>query len=160
MAQPVDHAATLSAAVVRGNDRPFPLFTLLLWGQGLYYLITGLWPLLSIETFLLVTGPKTDHLQSPNPTPVDHWLVMTVAVLIVAVAVTLLVAAWRRRNPPEAAVLAIGSALALTAIDVVYVSRGVIQPIYLVDAAGEVVFLFAWMVALFREPRAPGAGSR
>lgn len=160
MAQTVEPAAVLSAAGVRGHQRPFTLFTLLLWGQGLYYLITGLWPLLSIETFLLVTGPKTDHLQSPNPTPADHWLVMTVAVLIVAVALTLLVAAWRRRNPLEAAVLAIGSALALTAIDAVYVSRGVIQPIYLVDAAGEVGFLLAWVVALVREPRATGAGPR
>src|SRR5438105_15757622 len=95
------------------------LVTALLWVQGLYYLATGVWPLVSIETFQMVTGPKTDHL--PTGREGDHWLVMTVAVLIVSVAVSLLVAAWRRRNPPEVAVLAIASALALTGIDVVYV---------------------------------------
>src|SRR5437588_7064962 len=75
---------------------PSTLFPALLWVQGLYYLVTGAWPLVSIETFQMVTGPKT-----------DHWLVVTVGVLITAIAVALLVAAWRRRNPPEIAVLAI-----------------------------------------------------
>src|SRR5947199_4592463 len=92
-------------------------FTALLWVQGLYYLVTGVWPLVSVETFQMVTGPKTDHLQSPNPTQADHWLLMTVGVLITSVALTLLVAAWRHSNPAEAAVLAMTSALALTAID-------------------------------------------
>jgi len=69
------------------------LFTLLLWIQGLYYLVTGVLPLVSIETFQMVTGRKTDHLVTGRES--DHWLVMTVAVLIVAVAITLLVAAWR-----------------------------------------------------------------
>src|SRR5947209_20610107 len=34
----------------------------LLWLQGAYYLATGGWPLISIETFQAVTGKKTDHL--------------------------------------------------------------------------------------------------
>src|SRR2546429_388369 len=93
------------------------LFTVLLWAQGLYYLATGVWPLVSIETFQMVTGPKTDNL--PTGREGDHWLVMTVAVLIVSVAVTLLVAAWRRRNPPEVAVLGLAATVALTAIDVI-----------------------------------------
>jgi len=37
-------------------------FTYLCLIQGVYYLLTGLWPLVSIETFQMVTGPKTDHL--------------------------------------------------------------------------------------------------
>jgi hypothetical protein len=132
--------------------RPFTLFTLLLWVQGLYYLLTGVWPLASIETFQMVTGPKTDHLQSPSLTEADHWLVMTVGVLITSVALTLLVAAWRRSNPAEAAVLAITCAVALTAIDVIYVLRDVISRIYLVDAAVEVVLILVWLVALTHEP--------
>ena len=28
--------------------------------QGIFYFLTGIWPLLSMETFLKVTGPKTD----------------------------------------------------------------------------------------------------
>src|SRR4051794_19239540 len=77
--------------------RPFGLFTALLWLQGVYYLVTGVWPLVSIETFQMVTGRKTDHLETGREA--DHWLVMTVGVLITAVALTLLLAAWRRKNP-------------------------------------------------------------
>jgi hypothetical protein len=120
----------------------------LLWLQGLYYLLTGVWPLVSIETFLMVTGPKTDHLQSPNPTPADHWLVMTAGVLITSLGACLLTAAWRRSGTPEVAVLAVGAAAGLTAIDVIYVYRQVIEPVYLVDAAAEILLIAAWGLAL------------
>jgi hypothetical protein len=131
-------------------------FTGLLWVQGLYYLVTGVWPLLSMETFQLVTGPKTDHLVTGREG--DHWLVMTVGVLIVAIAVTLLVAAWRQQNPPEAAVLAIASALGLTGIDVIYVVRQVIAPIYLADAVAEIILLMAWIGVGVRSWRARRIG--
>jgi NADH:ubiquinone oxidoreductase subunit K len=124
------------------------LFRGLLWAQGLFYLATGVWPLVSIDTFQAVTGPKTDHLVTGRES--DHWLVMTVGALVAAVGLALLVAAWRGRNPIEMAVLAIGCAAGLTAIDVVYVSRQVIPPIYLADAAVEVVLILGWVVALAR----------
>jgi hypothetical protein len=73
---------------------------------------------------------------------------MTVAVLIVAIALALLVAAWLRRLSPEVVTLAIASAVALTGIDVIYVMRGVIAPIYLADAVAEVVLVVSWCVAL------------
>jgi cation transport ATPase len=47
--------------------------------QGVYYLITGIWPLLSMQSFEKISGPKT-----------DVWLVKTLALLIVAVGCTLL----------------------------------------------------------------------
>ncbi len=122
------------------------LFHALLWVQGLYYLATGIWPLVSIRTFQMVTGEKTDHLITGREG--DHWLVMTVAVLIIAIAVALLAAAWRRHKPPEMALLAIAAAVGLTAIDVVYVGRQVIAPIYLADAVAEVVLIIAWACAL------------
>lgn len=134
-------ATTIAAPSTKGSSgvRSSLLFTVLLWGQGLYYLVTGVWPLVSIETFQMVTGEKT-----------DHWLVMTVGVLIVAVAVTLLVTAWRGHNPVEVAILAIASAVGLTTIDIVYVLRRVIFPIYLADAGAEVLLIIAWVVALAR----------
>lgn len=125
-----------------------PWVTGLLWTQGVYYLATGLWPLLSIETFQQVTGPKTDHLQARAPTEADHWLVMTVAVLVVAVAASLLTAALRRNGAAETVVLAACAAVGLTAIDAVYVSREVIAPIYLADAAVEVAFLLGWALGI------------
>jgi hypothetical protein len=125
----------------------------LLWLQGLYYLATGIWPLVSIETFLIVTGPKNDQLQSPHPTEADHWLVMTAGVLICAVALALLTAAWRRSASAEAVVLALGAAAGLTAIDIIYVARQVILPVYLLDAGAEVVLILAWVLALWMSSR-------
>jgi CHASE2 domain-containing sensor protein len=126
--------------------------TALLWVQGAYYLVTGVWPLVSIETFQMVTGPKTDHLVTGREA--DHWLVMTVGVLVTAIGFTLLVAAWRRRCPVEVALLAVASAAGLTGIDVLYVARQVIPPVYLVDAAAEVVLIVAWVLLLIRQLQA------
>ncbi len=118
----------------------------LLWVQGLYYFVTGVWPLVSIETFQMVTGRKTDHLVTGREA--DHWLVMTVGVLITCIALALLIAAWRRHCSPEVAILAVTSALGLTCIDVIYVARQVILPIYLADAALEVLIIAAWTFLL------------
>jgi hypothetical protein len=79
---------------------------------------------------------------------------MTVGVLITATGVALLAAAWRRRNPPEVAVLAVASAVGLVGIDVIYVARQVIAPIYLADAAAEAVLIAAWVFVSVRELQA------
>src|SRR5437764_9692822 len=83
----------------------------LLWVQGIYYALTGLWPLISIETFQRVTGRKTDHLVTGDEG--DHWLVLTVAVLVTAIGLGLLVGAWRKRYSAEIAVIAVASAVGL-----------------------------------------------
>ncbi len=143
-------------SIVSGNQAASSTpATALLWGQGLFYLATGVWPLVSIKTFQMVTGPKTDHLVTGREA--DHWLVKTVVVLITATAAALLVAAWRRRNSPEVATLAVASALGLTAIDVTYVARRVLPPVYLVDAAAEVGLLGTWAFVAAREFQADGA---
>ncbi len=111
--------------------------TAVLWVQGLYYLATGVWPLVSMDTFLMVTGPKT-----------DLWLVDTVAVLVGVIGLVLLLAAARRHATAEVALLAIGSALALTGVDVIFTSLGVIPRVYLLDAAAEVVLIAWWLLAL------------
>jgi hypothetical protein len=133
------------------TNRARSAFAVLCAVQGLYCLITGAWPLVSIETFQAVTGRKTDHLVTGREG--DHWLVNTVGVLVIANALVLLFAAWRNRPSPEVALLAIGSAVGLTAIDVTYVVRGVIPPIYLADAGLEVAYLIAWAWVLARTRR-------
>lgn len=136
-----------AAARRRASDDALagPLIRGLLWLQGSYYLLTGVWPLVSIRTFQLVTGPKTDHL--PTGREADHWLVMTAGVLITSIALPLVVCAWRGRALVEVIILAMAAACGLTCIDVIYVSRGVIEPVYLVDAAVQIPLIAAWMAA-------------
>jgi hypothetical protein len=42
--------------------------------------------------------------------------------------------------------LAIGSALSLAAVDVVFFARGRISPVYLLDAAAELVLAAGWIL--------------
>ena len=100
--------------------------------QGLYYLVTGVWPLVSMRSFERISGPKR-----------DHWLVKTVGVLIAVVAAVLLLAAARADRTPELRLLAAGTAAALAGVDTVYAGKGVIWRIYLADAAVEIRILTA-----------------
>jgi hypothetical protein len=105
----------------------------LAWAQGIYFLVTGIWPVVSPGTFQWVTGPK-----------VDVWLVKTVGLLIAVIAVALLLAARRKRVPPEIRFLAWGSAAALAAVDVVYALADRIWDIYLLDAMAEAGIIALW----------------
>jgi hypothetical protein len=93
--------------------------------QGTYYLATGIWPIVSLRSFVALTGPK--H---------DTWLVRTFGALVAAVGFALL------RAPADdetASRLAVGSAATLAASEVVFVARRRISPIYLGDAVVEAV---------------------
>lgn len=108
-------------------------------GQGGYYVLSGLWALVDIRSFIAVTGPKT-----------DIWLVKTVGALIVVIGVVLLVAAIGRRVTAEIMLLGVGAALSLATIEIVYVSVGRIAPIYLLDVAAELIIAGAWAMARTR----------
>lgn len=112
------------------------LLTVMAIGQGVFYLVTGIWPVLSIRSFEWVTGPKR-----------DRWLVKTVGVLIAVIGGVTALAGQRKRVTPEIALLGGGSAAGLATIDVVYVSRGRIRPIYLLDAVSEAGLIIAWVLA-------------
>jgi hypothetical protein len=104
--------------------------------QGIYWSLTGVWPLLHMPSFLWVTGPKT-----------DLWLVRTVGVVILVVGVVLLKAGLARRVTPEIIWLGIGGAAGLMAIEVYYVLQEVIWPIYLLDAVLAVILISLWVWA-------------
>jgi hypothetical protein len=108
----------------------------LAWGQAVYYVVTGIWPIFSMRSFMAVTGPKT-----------DQWLVKTVGLLIVVIGATIGVATWRESLTPEIVVLAVGSAAMLTVVDVAYSLKGRISKIYLLDAIAEVVLIVGWLAA-------------
>lgn len=121
------------------------------WVQGLYFTVFGIWPLVDIRSFQALTGPKTDHLVTGSES--DHWLVYTVGALIVVIGAVLLLAAWRQQVSLEMIVLGIASAATLAAIDVVFVWRNAIAPIYLADAAVELLLLAGWIAGWIMSPR-------
>jgi hypothetical protein len=118
---------------MRRERRNNHLLKTLLLTQGFVYVGTGLWPLIHIKSFMKVTGPKR-----------DIWLVNTVGVLVTVIGAVFLLAARRKRVAPEVALLGTGAAAGLTGIDVVYVAKGTIWPIYLLDAVGESFLIAAW----------------
>jgi hypothetical protein len=104
--------------------------------QGVFYVATGVWPLIDIVSFQLVTGPKT-----------DLWLVKTVGVLVTVIGLVLLSSARSRRVTNEMVMLAVGSALGLAAIDLIYALSGRISAVYLGDAIVEIGLAALWAVA-------------
>lgn len=104
--------------------------------QGLYFLITGVWPLISFTSFEKVTGPKT-----------DQWLVKTVGVLVAVIGLALVHAGVKEEINSTVTIIAGGSAASLAAVDVIYVSKRVIPPIYLLDAVVEFLFIMWWTIA-------------
>lgn len=117
------------------TERALLSYTALL--QAGYYVITGIWPLVHIRSFMAITGRKT-----------DLWLVKTAGVLITAIGSTLGVAGLRGKTTPEIRLLAIGSALGLTGIDIVYVAKKQISPIYLLDAVAELGLIGLWVISV------------
>lgn len=111
-------------------------------GQGVFYALTGIWSLVDIHSFEKVTGPKT-----------DRWLVKTVGTVVTAIGGTLMFAAKRKNISPEISLLGVSSALGLAAIDVIYVSKKRISPIYLLDALAEVAIAGCWAAALNSEKK-------
>ena len=102
--------------------------------QAAYYIVTGVWPLVSMRSFEAITGRKF-----------DRWLVKMVGLLAATNGLTLALAASRtdRKAQGETIVLSIASALAFSAVDVVYALKGTISKIYLADAVVEALLIAA-----------------
>ena len=111
--------------------------------QAIFYIVTGVWPFVSIRSFEAVTGPK-----------VDRWLVKTVGALVTVIGAALALASRRKQLAPELVVVAAGSAAALAAIDTVYVAKRRISPVYLLDAVTEIAIVAGWARLWSRGSRA------
>lgn len=103
-------------------------------GQGLYFLATGIWPLLHRRSFEAVTGRKT-----------DFWLAQTVGVLVGTIGGALLLADRRGAITRELELLAASSAAGLGAVETLFALRSRISKVYLVDAAVEAAIVAGWL---------------
>ena len=110
--------------------------------QGIFYFITGVWPLLHIESFIWISGPKY-----------DIWLVRTVGILLTVVGLVLFSAGMNRRINDETFLLAVGCAAGLTVVDIYYASIDRIWNVYLLDAAAESILIVLWFIFYRRESR-------
>jgi hypothetical protein len=103
--------------------------------QGIYYLLSGMWPFINFNSFEAITGPKA-----------DVWLVKTVGVLIITIGITLLTG--RNNISFSLIVLATLTAAGMAAIEINYVLSGTISFIYLGDAILEIFFIIGWISSL------------
>jgi hypothetical protein len=101
--------------------------------HGVANVIGGLWPLVHLDSFEAVFGPKT-----------DRWLVKTVAGLLVVNGLSLLGTTSSPESLAQARRLGVGTAAVLVMIDLIYVPLGRISKMYLADAAVEIGWIVAW----------------
>jgi hypothetical protein len=125
------------------------IYRLLLWIEGLYSLVTAVWPIVHIDSFMEVTGPKT-----------DVWLVKTVSVLILAIAVFLLLQLRYASPVIPVAVLALIMSAGLIVIDFYYPSINRISDVYMADGVIQVIFVCAWLYIIANRQQIEAAGNK
>jgi hypothetical protein len=118
------------------------LLSIVCFTQGSYYMLTGIWPLVHIRSFIWVTGPKS-----------EIWLVKTVGILVLVIGAVLIKSAAARRISPEIMLLAAGCAIGLALVDTYYAFINRIWNVYLLDALAEVILLAGWCIAWYAAGR-------
>jgi len=111
--------------------------------QGLYFIITGIWPLVHIESFQYITGYKT-----------DIWLVKTVGILILPYSVLCFYTIGNTKRNTAIAIVNFMCCLGLAGVDLYYYLKGIISWVYLIDFALEMIFSIYWIFYLiyFKRP--------
>jgi hypothetical protein len=118
------------------------LYRFILLIQTLYYFITAAWALVDIDSFIKVTGPKT-----------DIWLVKTVAVLLLAICAAFSTAFIQKIVNSPVVMLAVTCCLVLIIVDCYYVWTKTISKVYLLDAIIEFIVLVLWVFFLVKNSK-------
>ena len=106
-----------------------------LW-QGVFNVLGGAWPLVSLRSFEWVYGDKT-----------DVFLQKTVGGLLLSIGYVQLSADDSAEGNALARRLGIATALTLLLVDLVYIPRGQMRKTYIQDALCEIGWLAAWAKA-------------
>ncbi|MEI6950509.1 hypothetical protein V9K67_25220 [Paraflavisolibacter sp. H34] len=110
------------------------------WIQGIYTFLTAVWPIVDIESFLKVSGYKT-----------DIWLVKTVSLLLLSISLCLLLSIFSKGPYLPITVLMLTLSVSLAYVDFYYALNDTISNIYMADGAAQVVFTFCWLYILARK---------
>ncbi|HEY7875451.1 MAG TPA: hypothetical protein VIG64_10045 [Actinomycetota bacterium] len=103
--------------------------------QGIFNVLGGAWPIVSLRTFEAIYGPKK----------LDVYLQKTSGALFMASGLALLRTERSEESVRAARRIGMGVAAAYLAIDLIYVPEGEIHKTYLLDAAMEIGWLAAWL---------------
>ena len=117
------------------------LYKLTLWCQGIYTFITAVWPIVDIESFMFISGYKT-----------DLWLVKTVSVLLLAMSICLLINTSSNRANLPVIILALLVAIGMAYVDFYYSLNNTISKIYMADGFVEILFIISWLMILIKNP--------
>jgi hypothetical protein len=101
--------------------------------QLLYYFLTAIWPLIHIDSFLMVTGDKT-----------DIWLVKTVSVLLLPYCLLLTYLAFSGKKSVVIVMSVMLCCLGLLFIDLYYYFNNVIKWVYLIDGFFQLLLFVYW----------------
>src|SRR5215212_8853193 len=116
------------------------LYKLTLWIQGIYTFLTAVWPIVHIESFMEVSGYKT-----------DVWLVKTVSILLLAISVCFLLATISRQINIPVSVLALFVAIGMAYVDFYYALNDTIWNIYMADGVVEILFVASCIFILIKD---------
>ena len=115
---------------------------ILIAAQATYTMLTAIWPLIHIDSFIAVTGPKE-----------DIWLVKTVGALLIPVSVCLFSYLFIDSDWRPAMILGSLTAFAFACIDFYYATTDVISNVYLADGVVELILFAGWIFVIVRRIR-------
>jgi len=107
--------------------------------NGAYLGLTGLWALIDLQSFIMVTGPKS-----------DIWLVKSLSLMFICIGIAFLLAYYFLENSLPMIILGFSVALALLGIDLYYSMNEIIPKVYLIDGFIQLLFLMGWIMILRR----------
>jgi len=125
------------------NDRSTQKRKTTLFLQSLFYLFTGIWPLMHISSFLAGKGEEA-----------DNWLLVSAGSLLLCIVCAFFIDLYARRNSASIIFLAIASSVAFLCVDFHYSVFHAMSKLYIVDAAIHLVLMTLWsfwMAAIARE---------
>jgi hypothetical protein len=112
--------------------------------QGAYMSITALWPLIHLQSFLQVTGYKT-----------DIWLLKTVSLLLLCIGISFIIQSIQRDASEGIRLLAINVAVTLASIDFYYTVFKVISEVYAIDGFIQLLFVSLWLFRTISKRKFP-----
>lgn len=103
--------------------------------QGMYFLITAVWPLIDMTSFMAVTGPK-----------VDQWLVRTVSMLLIPYTYICFWVAFHSEAVSKLLITVMTlTGLGLALVELIHYMNGTIKWVYAADAILQIIFVIWWL---------------